>query len=711
MKMKRKILTTSFLLMITLFVSFDYFDNSHNDERSLYQVTEHPQNKFPQPSIVSNTWGDNGIAVSSIATSDQIDLDICSDGSGGVILVWEDNRTGVYHIYAQRVNSSGEIHWVSDIELCTNSGSQYNPSICEDGLGGAIITWDDERGIDIDIYAQRIDEDGIRLWSNNGVAISTESDDQGANKQICSDGSGGAIIVWEDEREISHSDIYAQKVDTDGITLWNTDGEYICSSIGDQKYPQICSDGLGGAIIVWEDHRAAKERIYTQRIGNSGSKQWALQGRLLSSIDYIQINPQICSDGSGGGIITWDKLVSGIDYDIYAQKVDLSGVPQWNENGTAICTENDAQFGSKVVSDLTGGAIIAWLDRRSGGNYDIYGQIVNSSGGLKGEIAICTAVDTQFYLDFVSDGVGGGIPVWQNEIYTDDIFVRTITRNGYLRGDANGEVVCDYTGREYGVRITTDGEGGAIVAWSDDRNGNKDIYAQRVSNDIIDPIVEIINPSEDQLFGSDAPSFTLQITEEDIDSRWYTIDSSTFIITGSSGTINETVWDSLSSETIDISFYVNDTNGNRGSAVIQVRKDIIPPTISINTPTVNQEFETIPSFDVNFTDTHLDSMWYTIEGGYHIPLISGTGTVDETAWNDLDEGAVTIRFYANDTVGNESYKDIIVVKIKLPLWKQDWFWGMVGAALGVPSIIGGVITFVKKRKAKKTAEKGSEGGK
>ena len=34
---------------------------------------------------------------------------------------------------------------------------------------------------------------------------------------------------------------------------WMSDGRVICKESNDQLYPQICSDGAGGAIITWED--------------------------------------------------------------------------------------------------------------------------------------------------------------------------------------------------------------------------------------------------------------------------------------------------------------------------------------------------------------------------------------------------------------------------------------------------------------------------
>lgn len=36
---------------------------------------------------------------------------------------------------------------------------------------------------------------------------------------------------------------------------WSINGNIICNETYDQELPQICSDGYGGALITWEDRR------------------------------------------------------------------------------------------------------------------------------------------------------------------------------------------------------------------------------------------------------------------------------------------------------------------------------------------------------------------------------------------------------------------------------------------------------------------------
>ena len=53
---------------------------------------------------------------------------------------------------------------VNGVALCTAANSQYNSTIVTDGSGEAIITWADFRsGSNTDIYAQKVNSNGTIL--------------------------------------------------------------------------------------------------------------------------------------------------------------------------------------------------------------------------------------------------------------------------------------------------------------------------------------------------------------------------------------------------------------------------------------------------------------------------------------------------------------------------------------------------------------------
>ena len=60
--------------------------------------------------------------------------------------------------------------------ICTAEDIQYVPRVCSDGTGGAIICWIDNRDTPVAIYAQRIVSNGTVLWGSNGKPICTLDD-------------------------------------------------------------------------------------------------------------------------------------------------------------------------------------------------------------------------------------------------------------------------------------------------------------------------------------------------------------------------------------------------------------------------------------------------------------------------------------------------------------------------------------------------------
>jgi hypothetical protein len=186
--------------------------------------------------------------------------------------------------------------------------------------------WEELLDFDFDIYAQRIDSGGSLQWGNAAQAVCTATLDQ-LTPTVVTDGSGGAIITWEDSRD-GQNDIYAQRVKNTGSTLWNpATGVPVCTSIGDQDRPKLVSDGAGGAIVAWHDYRTstANADVYAQRLSSSGAAQWTANGLAICVAGSDQILPCPVADGASGAILAWSDARTGTSSDIYAQRVTSAG--------------------------------------------------------------------------------------------------------------------------------------------------------------------------------------------------------------------------------------------------------------------------------------------------------------------------------------------------------------------------------------------------
>ncbi len=457
---------------------------------------------LPEFSLVAQ-WSTNPSVNNAVCTasSSQVLGSVVSDGVGGVIIAWDDyrNSTDYYDIYAQRINSAGIEQWTTNgIGVYKGYQEQEKPKLVSDGAGGAIIVWQDKRNYPssvsyYNLYAQRINSAGERLWDTNGVVITLEIIYE-QNYSIVSDGAGGAIIAWCDGRVYPEHDIYAQRVNASGVVQWTTNGVAICTAALNQYFPEIATDGSGGAVITWEDRRNhdwLNYEIYAQRISASGVVQWTTDGVAICTDPGEQSFPTLVSDGTGGAIITWTDQRGSTGQDIYAQRVNLSGTTQWTTDGVSIKVAPNVQNLPQIETDGSGGAIIVWHDNESGisGGTELYAQRVNSSGSVQWNtngVALCTAPNDQFSPKLITDGAGGAIITWEDQRQyqvgtANDIYAQKINGSGVTQWTTNGTAISTAMNFQGNPVIASDNKGGAIIAWNDYRGNNSyDIYTQYI---------------------------------------------------------------------------------------------------------------------------------------------------------------------------------------------------------------------------------------
>jgi hypothetical protein len=428
-------------------------------------------------------WVTNGVLVCG-EQYNQTGQRIISDGSQGATMVWMDYRSGTsWDIYGNRVDRDGNIR-PGGVPICTADGDQTAPQFISDGTGGGIVTWQDFRFGEWDIYAQRVDGTGIAHWADNGIPICAEDGDQ-TMPSIVPDGAGGAIIIWEDYREGNY-DIYAQRVTADGDTLWAADGMPVDTSMGDQANLSVVPDGSGGAIMVWEDTRNGDWEIYGQRIDNNGNLLWGPGAVLIRGMLGYPYAPTLAALSGGGACVTWYDYRNGWA-DVYAQKIGSDGSMLWQTDGVLVCPYSSYKYSPQVADDGSGGAIIAWIDERDSENYPVYAQRLDADGALAWQQngVMVFPVYGNDIPRLVADGSGGiiaALDVYDTSTWVTDIWAQRLDHNGNVLWGPKGTAVCLAADLQYGQDLASDGRGGVIIVWEDYRaqDGYSDTYCQRV---------------------------------------------------------------------------------------------------------------------------------------------------------------------------------------------------------------------------------------
>ena len=438
------------------------------------------------PTVGLAQWVTDGLQLSTYASAGS---PVIVSSAGGAIVAWLDVQTGSYDVFAQFVDRQGQTKWAANgLPVCTAPLAQTGVRAVPDGADGAIISWYDQRygSSSPVIFAQRISAAGSPLWTTDGVALSPNPNGLYIvnESEICSDGKGGAIVVWSDNRT-GTLDVYAQRITGTGTVLWATGGAVVKVAPLEQYRTVACSDGKGGAIVAWDDGTYPLQ-VYVQRLGSTGATRWGANGIKLapSNPTKHQEYPAIAADANGGAIVSW-----GESSDIYASRVDSTGAKLWGSDGVAVCTAPYGQTLQTVIA-VSDGAVVSWQDFRNGYTYDVYAQKVSNTGAIlwmADGVPLCTATGDQQLPKIASDGTGGVVAAWMDPRtgYGTDIYAQRVTQTGAPAWQTNGQAVCSAVHSQADATAAFDGSTGIFVAWIDRREDGSTSrpYVQRLSVD------------------------------------------------------------------------------------------------------------------------------------------------------------------------------------------------------------------------------------
>ena len=406
--------------------------------------------------------------------------------------------------------SSVFAQWASDpsknTPVDTGGHTAADVVMLKDGNGGAFIVWDDLREGDKNpkIFAQHLDKNGYAVWAANGVEISPPGLIQ-AHPQAAAVGDGGIIVSWEEDYRDSALGsaapaIFAQRISVDGTRMWRDSALQIAGPLPFQLFYPLgvttacTSDGSGGAYVAWANLYSGFQNLVISRIDSSGNIRWSssamngFSGGALPVGGYDDL--RLLQNGTSGVIIAWTDVRNAFSTGIslFAQRLDSAGNRRWDTTGVALAPKPSflqEQANEVIASDNAGGVIYAWEQSQSGSSPHGYAGRVNASGALTwispsdslGVMADSNKSTGQENLSLIPDGSGSVLLTWSDgENYA---YVQKIASDGSLPWGGNPHAFAANTSAEV---LTTDGSGGAIVAWSQGLQNGVNIFAQRVNS-------------------------------------------------------------------------------------------------------------------------------------------------------------------------------------------------------------------------------------
>lgn len=197
-----------------------------------------------------------------------------------------------------------------------------------------------------------------------------------------------------------------------------------------------------------------------------------------------QNHPTVATAAGGRFFVAWEDMRNG-DGDIYVRSFSAEGVALGQEFSSSDDTVGAVQAEPDLASDWYGNGYLVWKDYRQEGypfGPDVYYQRLDSAG-LVGSNRLITAELPDSSRQSPAVGVSGwgrAMVAWsdlRNQNW--DIYGQTVSANGVLVG-ANRKFNDDVSGTpNHEPEAAVSAEGWAVIVWYDGRSGNDDIYLQR----------------------------------------------------------------------------------------------------------------------------------------------------------------------------------------------------------------------------------------
>jgi len=286
-----------------------------------------------------------------------------SDGAGGFFVVGRTADAIIAHHL--RANGTLDPGWEPGGRVLVSqpAGSSI-PTVVADGAGGMLIVWatpDSDAGR---AYVLRCGADGspVSGWPATGLRVS--SVESGQTRPCLTATPSGAIIAWEDRRNGTDLDLYAQHVMLDGTIAngWPATGLAISTMTGDQSLPVAVSDGAGGAVLAWYNSLGAPSvgSLFTVRITGTGAVAtgWTPQGSMVADTVFTASisPPQVAPDRAGGAYFTW---IHHFFDDVRAQHLGADGAvaPGWPAKAAELGFADNPPL---IAPTGTNAAVVAW---------------------------------------------------------------------------------------------------------------------------------------------------------------------------------------------------------------------------------------------------------------------------------------------------------------------------------------------------------------
>ena len=266
--------------------------------------------------------------------------------------------------------------WSSDpsvnLAVAQKPNAQAIPKVAAAPDGGLWVSWFDNASGNYDVYIQRLDHFGNKMFAPGGLLVSGFPQDTSLNDYaMIVDDEGHAVVVHNDIRDGADRDIYAQRVSPSGALVWGPGGVRLSDNTNFEPDPRVVQLASGDFAFVWPRTGSPNSGLVYQRVSKAGVKAFAGDGVTIAGFGTeTPAFQEIIPTSDGGFICVYIRNTATFlsPRHVYIQKFNANGLPQWNGGSPVIVSANVVPIAHRprILSDGADGAIVAWHDTRTG---------------------------------------------------------------------------------------------------------------------------------------------------------------------------------------------------------------------------------------------------------------------------------------------------------------------------------------------------------
>ena len=136
----------------------------------------------------------------------------------------------------------------------------------------------------------------------------------------------------------------------------------VCTQAAEQTLPKIAATPDGGCYIGWHDLRNGNYDLYLQKLDRTGTPQWAANGIAVSTQPQPSslVDWAMATAANGDALIIYTDSRAGSDRDAYAYRVSPSGAAVWGAAGVTLSVNDDFEAAPKIAELSDGTVICVW---------------------------------------------------------------------------------------------------------------------------------------------------------------------------------------------------------------------------------------------------------------------------------------------------------------------------------------------------------------